>query len=291
MATARRSWVLRILLGLLALIVVALVAGYWYARPLLLTGTGYAAHNACALHDLSARSDAATDLPPNPLVPYLRVGPDGGGFRATVLGFLAGQRAWPVPGFGCTVAQTAPDSGPATPIDPATNPLYAQPAPEASAALTSALSHAFGDDLDADSRNRLGTRAVVVVKDGTIVAERYADGFTAQTPQLGWSMSKSVTSLLVGVLAVGTALAAGARARTAADAAALAAAGAVADLGSAAQGCAAAAIYAGRNGAELTRCGIDGPVAQVTVRVSAGRLGWATARARAGPATPAAPRR
>jgi len=32
------------------------------------------------------------------------------------------------------------------------------------------------------------------------VAERYADGFTPQTRQLGWSMAKSVTNLLVGRL-------------------------------------------------------------------------------------------
>jgi len=40
----------------------------------------------------------------------------------------------------------------------------------------------------------------VIVKDGELVAERYADGFDADTRQLGWSMSKSVASLLTGVL-------------------------------------------------------------------------------------------
>ncbi|WP_246227917.1 serine hydrolase domain-containing protein [Propioniciclava coleopterorum] len=34
------------------------------------------------------------------------------------------------------------------------------------------------------------------------MGERYADGFTADTPQLGWSMSKSVTNLLAGRLAL-----------------------------------------------------------------------------------------
>ena len=57
-------------------------------------------------------------------------------------------------------------------------------------ALAAALDGAFADGL--------GTRAVVVVKDGELIAERYADGFTKDTPQLGWSMAKSVTNLLVG---------------------------------------------------------------------------------------------
>jgi hypothetical protein len=44
------------------------------------------------------------------------------------------------------------------------------------------------------------TRAVIVIYDGKIVAERYASGITADTRLLGWSMSKSVNSALVGIL-------------------------------------------------------------------------------------------
>lgn len=41
----------------------------------------------------------------------------------------------------------------------------------------------------------------MIVKGGTIVAERYAEGAHRETPLLGWSVTKSVTSALVGILA------------------------------------------------------------------------------------------
>jgi len=45
-----------------------------------------------------------------------------------------------------------------------------------------------------------GMRAVLVIDHGRIVAERYGSGFTASTPLLGWSMAKTVTAVLVGLL-------------------------------------------------------------------------------------------
>lgn len=45
------------------------------------------------------------------------------------------------------------------------------------------------------------TRAVLVLYDGKIVAEKYAPGFDKNTLMLGWSMSKSITGALTGILA------------------------------------------------------------------------------------------
>lgn len=42
------------------------------------------------------------------------------------------------------------------------------------------------------------TTAVVVVKDGRIVAERYRDGYDLHTPQRTWSVAKSLTATVIG---------------------------------------------------------------------------------------------
>jgi hypothetical protein len=48
--------------------------------------------------------------------------------------------------------------------------------------------------------HRQRTRAVVIAQAGEILAERYAPGFNAAMPLLGWSMTKSVINALVGIL-------------------------------------------------------------------------------------------
>jgi len=67
----------------------------------------------------------------------------------------------------------------------------------ASSALDRVVAAAF---LEPDRRRLRRTRAMLVVQDGRIVAERYAPGFGEMTRFSGWSMTKSVLGGLVGVL-------------------------------------------------------------------------------------------
>jgi CubicO group peptidase (beta-lactamase class C family) len=185
---------------LFLVVTAAFTAVYVWQGPILLTGTGYAAHNACAVTAVAGRDDPETDLPPNPLVPYLQVDVGAAETTGSLLGAIAHQRSWYTEGFGCTLADARPELGEASVISNDGNPLSDAPAPTAAPAVDAAIGRAFGDDLSEADAAALGTRGVVVVKDGELVAERYADGFDADTPQLGWSMSKSVASLITGVL-------------------------------------------------------------------------------------------
>ena len=65
-------------------------------------------------------------------------------------------------------------------------------------ALEAALDRAFAEPAGPPHR---WTKAVVIVHDGRIAAERYAPGFGVDTPLIGWSMTKSVVNAMIGVLA------------------------------------------------------------------------------------------
>jgi CubicO group peptidase (beta-lactamase class C family) len=63
--------------------------------------------------------------------------------------------------------------------------------------LNSALERAFKER---EQPPFIRTKAIIVVKDGKIVAERYAPGVGIDTQLLGFSATKSVTNALIGIL-------------------------------------------------------------------------------------------
>ncbi len=65
------------------------------------------------------------------------------------------------------------------------------------AALEAALAWAFSDESLPRPQN---TRGIVLLHRGRIIAERYAPGWGPYTPQISWSMGKSIAATLTGVL-------------------------------------------------------------------------------------------
>lgn len=105
-------------------------------------------------------------------------------------------------GLGCTLEHGAAPADVALPSDdkqPALLPEIAGPGlvPPQSEGLSAALDRAFTEPAQPPYRR---TRAIVVMKAGRIIAERYADGVGPETQLLGFSMTKSVMSALTGIL-------------------------------------------------------------------------------------------
>lgn len=101
---------------------------------------------------------------------------------------------------GCLVIQS-PVKEPAVPPSPTPSLLPPLAGPDVvtptDRALIAALDHEFANPGPEGPRL---TKAVVIVHNGRIIAERYAPGYEVETPMLGWSMTKSVTNALVGIL-------------------------------------------------------------------------------------------
>ncbi|HEY3405644.1 MAG TPA: serine hydrolase [Ohtaekwangia sp.] len=53
---------------------------------------------------------------------------------------------------------------------------------------------------DKDPENPVFTHAVIAVYNGQIIGEKYADGYGVNSRLMGWSMTKSITNALVGIL-------------------------------------------------------------------------------------------
>jgi CubicO group peptidase (beta-lactamase class C family) len=79
-------------------------------------------------------------------------------------------------------------------------PSYAVPTQRSALSHTS-LQEAVGRFFNDNLTPSIGeTRALLILRDGKIVAERYATGFGPKSRMLSWSVAKSVTGLLVGIM-------------------------------------------------------------------------------------------
>ena len=184
--------------GVIALIVFA-TAGVYAARVASILAA-YKAKMLCSEVFVAGRDPQIVEreLEVDDLTPlkYISTSVDRGARRVTssVAG-MVGQEAVYRESRGCAV-RFAPDTQ-----GTAARPAEGRAAPAGAAStndtLRAVLDRAFAEPEPERPRR---TRAVVIVRDGQVVAERYAEGFTADTPLLGWSMTKTVTNALVGIL-------------------------------------------------------------------------------------------
>ncbi len=220
-----KKFVLRLVAAVAALVLV-LAFALWLKPPdLLRVGANYAAKIVCSNVFLAGRDPdevlrVDVQAPGVALLRLMRVSVDRDRrvVRAGLLGFIGDGLAVSRPGTGCAavpdgnlafalrIGAMAPaesanggsaDDGTTSPGASARATAMEAPWPEGnSVSTTPALDAILADAALAGP----GVRAIVVVHRGRIVAERYAADFSADTPLLGWSMTKSVLAGWVGVL-------------------------------------------------------------------------------------------
>jgi len=162
---------------------------------LLRVGTGYAAKIVCSnvfLANRNAQDVLAIDVqaPGHPLLKYLSVSVDteNKSVTAQIFGFFAPSKAVYRPGLGCANIH-GEDLRPQLNI-----------AADAIAVIADVnINPAIQSIIENPSLAGPGMRAIAVMKDDQIIAETYGEGFDANTPLLGWSMTKSVMATLIGM--------------------------------------------------------------------------------------------
>lgn len=206
----------RKLLFLLAAGSLVLCAGLWFfarAARGIRVGTAVVSHTLCSGVFVSGLdpdvlyAEAVKPIPGQDLLAkrlnYV-VDREAQQVTSTWAGLLE-SRAVYRPGFGCLLLHgDEPQEAPAEKSSgvaagaigllPADAPLALE-APEPR--LEAALDRAFSETDQPPYRR---VKAIVILHNGKIVAERYAPGYGSGTPILGYSLAKSVTNALIGIL-------------------------------------------------------------------------------------------
>lgn len=186
--------------SLLALLLLAggLVYAAHFAWVGSAVGAGFAAHLTCSLHfttglPVARIRDEYLRHQVWPLDAVLTLDVEERAVVARVLGVERSRAAYR-PGIGCT--RGVAEGNGTTRLASAAWPGGAAASPPA--AVRAAIDRAFAEPAP-DGNARRNTLAVVVLREGEWVAERYAEGVDADSPLLSWSMAKSVLAALFGI--------------------------------------------------------------------------------------------
>lgn len=194
----------KILLGILLLVMIALAYNLPYYYKYAQIGAAYNAKMACSCVFVSGRELSSVEREDLYAIPFGTQTVDQKAKTVTSSLFgLVSKTAQYRPGLGCTLLnETTPDllrkqaqlKLPRFAAQELPDSTLAEPTQQS---LSKTLDWAFSEP---DSTRPVHTRAVVILHDGKVVAERYAEGITRNTPLIGWSMTKSVTNAMIGLL-------------------------------------------------------------------------------------------
>lgn len=205
-----------LLIGVAVIIATIVGAGFVYRGEIRLAirvATGVVSHEICSgvfVSGLRADQIFAENIKPRPGLSLIAWGLDytvdaeNRAVTATFRGDYA-SRAIYRDQLGCLVvngAEPAPHLAPPVDTPPQSTALLPDIAVLAVVEpvddkLRTALDRAFAEPEHGPARR---TKAVVVVQDGHVIAERYAPGYGPDTPLISYSVAKSMTNALLGIL-------------------------------------------------------------------------------------------
>jgi CubicO group peptidase (beta-lactamase class C family) len=183
-------------LGILAVVIVGLIFGVRYGLQYLNIATSYAAKTMCSGVFVAGRTpEAMTEDLYAVSFTQTKVNTETSSVTASLYG-LASATAIYRKGLGCTLVNGSTESEiRAQPSVP--SPNQAIPLEPKNINLEQFLDQTF---TEINPKVPVRTRAVVILHDGKLIAQRYAGRFNNQTPLLGWSMTKSVTNAMIGMM-------------------------------------------------------------------------------------------
>lgn len=119
---------------------------------------------------------------------------------ASLLGFGVTKAKFR-PGLGCTLEREGSESLDHITVSKIQESLAPWPQGSMVASLKASTQSQLETLLQRDNSEGLQSRALLIVREGEIVAEAYAQGISPQTPLMGWSMGKSLSAIMLGYLA------------------------------------------------------------------------------------------
>ena len=118
---------------------------------------------------------------------------------ASLLGFGLTEAKYR-PGLGCTLVRSGSEQLDVIEVPKIQESLLPWPQGSMVNTLDKGGQFQLSKLLVKDNDDGLQTRALLVVRNGSIVSEVYAKGFSPQTPLLGWSMAKALSGIMLGHL-------------------------------------------------------------------------------------------